>query len=40
MSKATEAAESEVASASYLESVGTTISDRYSAVYNILSNRR
>lgn len=40
MSQFSEAAETEVASASYLEEVGTTISEQYSAVYEVLTHRR
>ena len=40
MSQLSHAAETEVASVSYLEEVGTTISEQYVAAYHVLSSRR
>ena len=40
MSQSTYDAETAVASVSYLEEVGTTISEPYHAVYDVLASRR
>jgi hypothetical protein len=39
MTQSSSAAETEVASASYLEQVGTTVSEHYAAAYHTLSSR-